>query len=50
VLSRWSIPKIDDPVVLLAAAGTLLLAAVLASLIPARRATAIEPVIALRVD
>jgi predicted permease len=50
VLSRWSIPKIDDPVVMLAASGTLLLAAGLATVIPAHRATAIEPVMALRVD
>jgi ABC-type lipoprotein release transport system permease subunit len=50
VLARWSIPKVSDPVVLLAVAGTLLLATGFATLIPAQRATAIEPVIALRVD
>jgi putative ABC transport system permease protein len=50
VLARWSIRNVDDPVVLLAAVGTLLLSTGIAALIPARRATAIEPTIALRVE
>jgi len=50
VLARWSIRNVDDPVVLVAAEGTLLLATGIATLIPARRATAIEPTIALRVE
>lgn len=50
VLARWSIRNVDDPVVLVAAVGTLLLSTGIASLIPARRATAIEPTIALRIE
>jgi len=50
VLARWSIRNVDDPVVLVAAEGTLLLATGIATLIPARRATAIEPTIALRAE
>lgn len=50
VLARWSIRNVDDPVVLVAAVGTLLLSTGIATLIPARRATAIEPAIALRVE
>jgi len=50
VLARWSIRNVDDPVVLVAAVGTLLLSTGIATLIPARRATAIEPMIALRVE
>jgi putative ABC transport system permease protein len=50
VLARWSIRGIDDPLVLTAAAGTLLLATVVATLIPARRAIAIEPAVALRTE
>jgi ABC-type lipoprotein release transport system permease subunit len=48
LLARLSIPNVDDPVVLVAAVGTLLLATAIATLVPARRATAIEPTIALR--
>jgi len=50
VLARWSIRNVDDPVVLGGAVGTLLLSTLLATLIPARRATAIEPTIALRAE
>jgi predicted permease len=50
VLARWSIRNVDDPVVLVAAVGTLLLSTGIATLIPARRATAIEPTVALRVE
>ena len=50
VLARWSIRNVDDPVVLVAAMGTLLLSTGIATLIPARRAAAIEPAIALRVE
>jgi len=50
VLARWSIRHVDDAVVLVAAVGTLLLSTAIATLIPARRATAIDPAIALRVE
>jgi ABC-type antimicrobial peptide transport system permease subunit len=50
VLARWSIRNVDDPVVLIAAVGTLLLSTGIAALIPARRATAIDPAIALRIE
>jgi len=50
VLARWSIRSMDDPLVLAASAGTLVVSTVAATLIPARRATAIEPAIALKTD
>jgi len=50
VLARWSIRNVDNPVVLLSVVGTLLFSTGIATLIPARRATAIEPTIALRVE
>jgi hypothetical protein len=50
VLARWSIRNVDDPVVLVGAVGTLLLSTGIATLIPARRATAIDPTIALRAE
>lgn len=48
VLARWSIRNINDPVVLASVVGAVLLTTVAAALIPARRATGIEPTIALR--
>jgi ABC-type antimicrobial peptide transport system permease subunit len=50
VLARWSIHHMDDPSVLAAAGGVLLTAALAATMIPARRATSIEPAIALRTE
>ena len=50
ILARWSIRHVDDPRVLAAVAGTLLLAMLAATVIPARRASAIEPVTALRTE
>jgi len=50
VLARWSIRHIDDPSVLAAAVGVLLTATLSATMIPARRATSIEPAIALRTE
>jgi ABC-type antimicrobial peptide transport system permease subunit len=50
VLARWSIHHMDDPFVLAAAAGVLVTATLAAAMIPARRATSIEPAIALRTE
>lgn len=50
VLARWSIHNVGDPVVLLAVAGTLLVSTAIATVIPARRAAAIDPAVALRVE
>lgn len=48
VLVRWSIRNMDDPFVLAAVVGALLVTSVAAALIPARRATGIEPALALK--
>jgi ABC-type antimicrobial peptide transport system permease subunit len=50
VLARWSIHHMDDPTVLAAAGGMLMTVTLAATLIPARRATSIEPAIALRTE
>jgi predicted permease len=50
VLARWSIRNIDDPSILAAVAGTLLVSTVVATVIPARRVAAIEPTVALRAE
>ena len=50
VLTRWSIPRMDDPLVLAGVAATLLLSTLVATLVPVRRATSIEPAIALKTD
>jgi predicted permease len=50
VIAHWSIRNVDNPVVLAVAVSTLLLSTGLATLIPARRATAINPTIALKVE
>ena len=50
VLARWSIHHMDDPSVLAAAGGVLVTATLAATMIPARRATSIEPAIALRTE
>jgi ABC-type lipoprotein release transport system permease subunit len=50
LLSQWSIRNMDDPFVLAAVAGTLLISTLAAALIPARRATTIQPTVALRAE
>ena len=47
VLARWSIPSPKNPLVLSGVVATLLLSALAAMLIPARRAISIEPAVAL---
>ncbi len=49
-LARWSIRNVDNPLVLVSAVGTLLFSTAVATLIPVRRAIAIEPTIALRTE
>jgi hypothetical protein len=50
LLTRWSIPSLDDPLVLVGVAVTMLISTIVAILIPARRATSIEPAIALKTE
>jgi predicted permease len=50
VLARWSIHNMDDPFVLAGVVGTLLISTLAATLIPARRATTIQPTVALRAE
>ena len=50
LLARWSIPSPKDPLVLSGVVATLLLSALAATLIPARRAISIEPAVALKTD
>jgi len=50
VLTRWSIPSPKDPLVLSGVVATLLLSALAAMLIPARRAISVEPAVALKAD
>jgi predicted permease len=50
VLARWSIPSPKDPLVLSGVVATLLLSALAAMLIPARRAISVEPAVALKTD
>ena len=49
-LAQWSIRNMDSPLVLAAVVGTLMISTVAATLIPARRATTIQPTIALRAE
>jgi ABC-type antimicrobial peptide transport system permease subunit len=48
LISRWIENGAHDPIVLLAVSSLLILVAALACLIPARRALAISPMVALR--
>jgi predicted permease len=50
VLARWSIPSPKDPLVLSGVVATLLLSALAATVIPARRAISVEPAVALKTD
>jgi len=48
VLVRWSIRNMDDPLMLAAVVSALLLTSVAAAVMPARRASGIDPAIALK--
>lgn len=50
VLTRWSIGRMSDPVVLLAVSLVLLIVALAATAIPANRAASVHPADALRID
>jgi ABC-type antimicrobial peptide transport system permease subunit len=50
IVARWSIRNLDDPLVLAAVTGLLVIAVLMATLIPARRATAIDPVAAVKAE
>jgi ABC-type antimicrobial peptide transport system permease subunit len=50
VLARWSIPSPNDPRVLSSVVATLLLSALAATLIPARRAISVGPAVALKTE
>jgi predicted permease len=50
ILAQWSIRDVANPLVLAAVAATLLLMTLIAAWLPARRATSIDPAVALRGD
>jgi ABC-type antimicrobial peptide transport system permease subunit len=50
VLARWSIHNVDHPVVLASVAGVLMASTLVATLVPGRRATRVDPVTALRAE
>jgi putative ABC transport system permease protein len=49
-VERQGRPKYTDPLTYIAVAVILLILAALATLIPARRATGVDPLVALRAD
>ena len=49
-IARWIEGGTRDPIMVLAASGLLILVAALACMVPARRALAIDPMIALRCE
>jgi predicted permease len=50
IIARWIESGTHDPIMVLAAAGLLILVSVVACMVPARRALAIDPMIALRCE
>ena len=49
-IARWIESGTRDPILVLAASGLLILVAALACLIPARKALAVDPMVALRCE
>jgi hypothetical protein len=50
VVGRWSIGRLNDPVVLIAVSLVLCVAAIMSAALPANRAASIQPIDALRTD
>jgi ABC-type antimicrobial peptide transport system permease subunit len=50
VLARWSIRNVDHPLVLAAVAGVLIASTLVATVIPGRRATQVDPMTALHAE
>ncbi|HET7698193.1 MAG TPA: FtsX-like permease family protein, partial [Vicinamibacterales bacterium] len=50
VVARWSIGRLNDPVVLVAVSLVLLVVTMMSAAMPANRAASIQPVDALRID
>jgi len=50
IINRWIEGGTHDPIMVLAASTLLIAVAVLACLVPARRALSIDPMVALRCD
>jgi ABC-type antimicrobial peptide transport system permease subunit len=48
--SRWLEGSAHDPLILLAVSGVLVLVCLVACLFPARRASSVDPMVALRCD
>jgi ABC-type antimicrobial peptide transport system permease subunit len=50
LIARWIEGGTRDPILVLAVSGILILVAALACMVPARRALAIDPMVALRCE
>jgi predicted permease len=50
VLARWAIRGVDDPLVFVTVIGAMLVSTLVATIVPVRRVTAIDPATALRTE